>query len=288
MSKAPPREKTATGEIRSLTRREFENIRQLAYDRFGLDLKDGKEGLVASRLGKKIREANLGSFDEYYQSVLQDSTGEQLIHLIDALATNHTSFLREPVHFQFLRDTILPALRARDHIDVWCAAASTGEEPYTIAFSILDAWGMDAANRVSILATDISTKALEKAEQAIYTEERLADLPKSWTHKFLLHGEGRWQGWLRVKPEVRSMIKYQRLNLIEPYQHSRRFAAIFCRNVMIYFDKPTQGAVVNRMSPWLEPGGYLLIGHAESLTGLKQPLKYVRPAIYRKGSDSKA
>jgi chemotaxis protein methyltransferase CheR len=266
----------------SLTKKEFDKIRELAYEKFGLDLKEGKEGLVAARLGKRIREAQFGSFGEYYQSVVDDSTGQALIQLIDALATNHTSFLREPAHFEFLRETILPQLKSRRHVDIWCAAASTGEEPYTIAFSILDAWGEEAANRVRIHSTDISTKALDKASQAVYPADRFEALPHQWQRKYLLCGHGRWQGWYRVKPEVRAMVEYRRLNLIEPFDHKSPFALIFCRNVMIYFDKPTQRQVVNRMAEWLEPGGYLFTGHAESLAGLQQPLLYVQPAIYRK------
>lgn len=262
--------------------REFEAIRQLAYQKFGLDLRQGKEELVTARLGKRMREGGFSSFEEYYQHVVGDHTGEALIGMIDALATNHTSFLREVAHFDFLREHVLPALQARPRIDFWSAACSTGEEPYTLAFTLYDAWGAAGFHKAHIQATDISTKALASAKRAVYAAERFRALPATWLRQFLLRGEGPWKGYYQVKPEVRGAIGFARLNLIEPIGQHQSFAVIFCRNVMIYFDKATQEAVVNRLSACLEPGGYLFIGHAESLTGIRHDLAYVRPAIYRK------
>jgi chemotaxis protein methyltransferase CheR len=210
-----------------------------------------------------------------------------LIGMIDALATNHTGFLREPAHFDFLRDQILPALAGRHTIDIWSAACSTGEEPYTIAFTAMENMLSSDYGRLRILATDISTKALDSARHATYPAERFAELPPGWMPRFLLRGQGRWKGWYRIKPEVSGRVEFARLNLVEPFSHTRRFPLILCRNVMIYFDKPTQERVVNRLAGHLEPGGYLFVGHAESLTGVDHPLQYVRPAIYRK-PDSRA
>src|SRR5262249_25169197 len=138
---------SATSDVRPLTDREYDQFRKLAYDKFGLDLRDGKQTLVAARLGKKMRELHIGSFEDYYKHVQTDGTGEALISLIDALTTNHTSFFREPAHFDFLRQTILPGLRARDRIAIWSAACSTGEEPYTIAFSLIDEMGEAALSK---------------------------------------------------------------------------------------------------------------------------------------------
>jgi chemotaxis protein methyltransferase CheR len=240
---------------RAITQREFERIRRLAYEKFGLDLKNGKQDLVSARLGKKIRDGNFRSFEEYYQHVVSDETGEALISMIDALTTNFTSFLREPAHFEFLAKKVLPGLRNRDQVNIWSAACSTGEEPYTLAFSLLDDLAMVPRPRIHILATDISTKALETARNAVYPAERFAGFPPSWLPKFLLRGHGRWEGWYRVKPQVLSLFEFRRLNLIEPFSHPSPFALIFCRNVMIYFDKPTQEVLVNRLAEWLEPGG---------------------------------
>ncbi|MGC9947837.1 MAG: protein-glutamate O-methyltransferase CheR [Bryobacteraceae bacterium] len=275
-------EKAAPVEGQCLRRREFEAIRRLAYEKFGLDLRKGKEDLVAARLGKRMREGGFASFQAYYQHVVADSSGEALIGMIDALATNHTSFLREAAHFEFLRANVIPGLRGRPRIELWSAACSTGEEPYTLAFSLCDQLGADAFRKVRILATDISTKALAAAQSAVYPAERFSAVPPGWLRQFLLRGEGRWKGFYRVKPEVRGQVEFARLNLVESFPQRGLFPVIFCRNVMIYFDKVTQEAVVNRLAACLEPGGYLFIGHAESLTGVRHDLTYVRPAIYRK------
>jgi len=265
-----------------LTTSEFAKIRQLAYDTFGLDLRAGKETLVAARLGKQIRERGFRSFDEYYQHVVQDSTGEGLVRLIDCLTTNHTSFFREPAHFDFLRKTFLPEWKHRDTIDLWSAACSTGEEPYSIAMCILDELGASAARKVRILATDISTRVLEAAEKGIYPAERLELVSAIQLRAYWLRGEGNWAGSYRVKKELREMIDFRRMNLLQPGAPGGRYALIFCRNVMIYFDRPTQQRVVERLAQQLEPGGYLLTGHAESLSGIGHGLGYIQPAVYRK------
>jgi len=267
---------------RPLKAREFAKIRQLAYDTFGLDLRAGKETLVSTRLGKQIRESGCRSFDEYYQHVVEDSTGESLINLIDALTTNHTSFFREPAHFDFLRKTFLPEWKDRGTIGIWSAACSTGEEPYSIAIGLLEELGPAAPGKIRILATDISTRVLAKAGQGIYPAERFEGLPGLQLRRFWLRGEGDWAGCYRAKKQLRALVEFRRLNLLEPVPQIGHFPLIFCRNVMIYFDKPTQQRVVERLAGCLEPGGYLLTGHAESLTGIEHGLKYVQPAIYRK------
>lgn len=261
---------------------EFAKIRQLAYDTFGLDLREGKETLVSARLGKHIRKSGCRSFDEYYRHVVDDSTGEALIHLIDALTTNHTSFFREPAHFDFLRKALLPEWKNRGGIEIWSAACSTGEEPYSIAMCILDALGPAPPGKVRILATDISTRVLAAAEKGIYPAERFEALSGVQLRSYWLRGERNWTGSYRAKKEVRALIEFRRLNLLEPVSQIGPFALIFCRNVMIYFDKPTQRQVVERLAGCLEPGGYLLTGHAESLTGIEHGLRYVQPAVYRK------
>jgi chemotaxis protein methyltransferase CheR len=269
---------------RPLKAREFAKIRQLAYDTFGLDLRAGKETLVSARLGKQIRASGCRSFDEYYEQVVADSTGESLINLINALTTNHTSFFREPAHFDFLRNTFLPAHKNHGSIDIWSAACSSGEEPYSIAMSLLEGLGAVAPGKVRILATDISTRVLAKAEQGIYPTERFEGIPDPLLRKFWLRGEGGWAGHYRVRKEVRALIEFRRLNLLDSVPQIGRFSLIFCRNVMIYFDKPTQQRVVERLAMCLAPGGYLLTGHAESLSGIEHGLHYVQPAVYRKAS----
>ncbi len=269
--------------IRPLTEREFLNISRLAYEKFGLQLKPEKYELVTARLGKKVRAAGCRSFQEYYQRVVDDRTGEALIELIDALATNFTNFLREPAHFEFLLKEVLPECAARDRLAIWSTACSTGEEPYSIAFSVLDALAGGARPQLRILATDISSKALAEARRGVYPAAKLESLPPGWRRAFFLRGDGKWNGWYRVKPEIARQIEFRRINLIEPGSDLELFRVIFCRNVMIYFDKPTQQKLVGRLAAHLEPGGYLFIGHSESLTGIEHPLAYVRPTIYRRG-----
>ena len=238
---------------------------------------------MTARLGKKVRAAGCRSFQEYYQRVVDDRTGEALIELIDALATNFTNFLREPAHFDFLLKEVLPACSRSDRLAIWSAACSTGEEPYTIAFSVMDALGGASRPQLRVLATDISSKVLAEARRGVYPAAKVENLPAAWLRSYFLRGDGRWKGWYRVKPEVRQTIEFRRVNLIEQTAHTELYRVIFCRNVMIYFDKPTQQKLVQQLAAHLEPGGYLFIGHSESLTGIDHPLAYVRPTIYRKG-----
>lgn len=267
--------------VRPLTPPEFEQIRRLAYEKFGLDLRDGKQQLVSARLGKKIREAKFRTFHEYYRSVVEDHTGEALASMIDALTTNYTSFFREPAHFDFLRTQAMPQWRERQAVPIWSAACSTGEEPYSLAVCLAAGLG---PGRARILATDISTRALAAARKGMYPADRCQGIPPQQLRGAMLRGQGKSEGWYLVKRELREVVEFRRLNLIEPLPALGPFPAIFCRNVMIYFQKPTQAELVNRLAACLEPGGWLFIGHAESLTGISHPLEYVCPAIYRKPS----
>jgi chemotaxis methyl-accepting protein methylase/HPt (histidine-containing phosphotransfer) domain-containing protein len=259
--------------------REFEKFRRLAYDKFGLNLTEGKHELVAARLGKKLRELKVPSYEAYYDLVVADRSGESLIALIDALSTNHTSFLREASHFTFLVSTVLPALQKRVTIDIWSAPCSTGEEPYSIAVMLLEKLGMPPKPALRIRATDISTRALAIAKKGVYAADRLGAMPLPLIRKYFNEaGPGTFQ----IKPEIGRMVEFERVNLVEPLRAGRSFPVIFCRNLMIYWDKPTQERVVANLSQLLEPGGYLMIGHSESLMGVKHSLEYVQPAIYRK------
>lgn len=265
-----------------LTEHEFEQFRKLAYDQFGLDLRPGKEQLVSARLSKRMRELNLRSYRDYYRYVTSDTTGEALAAMIDVLATNHTSFFRESAHFEFLRKVVLPEIKDRAALDIWSAACSSGEEPYTLAFSVLDELGINFLPRLRILATDISKRILAKAEKGIYPAERFREVSPMQLRQYLLRGAQDGKETYLVRKEIRSLVTFRRLNLMEQFPADFVFPAIFCRNVMIYFDRPTQQQVARRLAACLEPGGYLFIGHAESLNGLDIPLKYVRPAVYRK------
>jgi chemotaxis protein methyltransferase CheR len=261
---------------------EFEKISKLAYEHFGLDLSNGKQGLVAARLGKKLRELGMKTFQQYYDHVTSDRTGAAMTAMVDHLTTNHTSFFREPRHFDFLRETIYPAVRSRSRIDIWSAACSSGEEPYSIAMTLLEEAGAEAMAKVKIKATDISTRVLEKGRRGIYGTDRFEGIAMPLMQRYLLKGKDDSAGSYRFKSEVRSMIEFEHLNLMEALPEGYRCAVIFCRNIMIYFDKPTQESLVRRLSEHIEPGGYLFIGHSESLNGIAHGLSYVSPAIYRK------
>jgi len=266
----------------TLNQREYEKISQLAYEHFGLDLGDGKQGLVAARLGKKLRELGLDSFQHYYDYVKADRSGAALAGMVDHLTTNHTSFFREPRHFDLLRKTILPALRERTRIHIWSAACSSGEEPYSIAMSLLEESPREAAAKVKIKASDISTRVLDKAKLGVYTADRFEGIPTALLQRYLLKGQDDNVNTFRFKNEVRAMIDFERLNLMEQLPQGYVCSVIFCRNIMIYFDKPTQQKLVQRLSQHLEEGGYLLIGHSESLNNITHGLDYVSPATYRK------
>jgi chemotaxis protein methyltransferase CheR len=273
---------TNKSETLRLTALEFERFRRLAYDAFGLDLRPGKQTLLSARLTKKIRELKLSSFEEYYRYLLADSTGKAVAGLADVLTTNHTAFFRERAHFDFLREAVACALPDRDPLRIWSAGCSTGEEPYTIAFSLIEELGTAAFSRVRILATDVSNRVLAVARRGAYPAERFDGLPGHQLRRFLLRGENQWKDWYMVKRQIRDMIEFRRLNLKSDFSHVGPFTVILCRNVMIYFDRPTQQDLINRLCQRLEPGGYLLVGHAESLNAIHHPLRYVRPAIYRK------
>jgi len=267
-----------------LKEKEFREISRLAHERFGLDLKPGKEALVASRLGKKLRQRGFGSFSDYYQHVLSDGTGDALVELIDALTTNHTSFMRERAHFEFLSRAVGEEFADCGTLEIWSAACSSGEEPYSIAMCVSDACARAGLRQrpLHILATDISTRVLDIARRGVYAEDRFRDIPDAWKRAYLLKGVGASEGFFKVKQDLMRLIQFERINLIEPFRQGPSFQVIFCRNVMMYFDKATQQDIVQRLSTRLEVGGYLFVGHSESLNGLKHELGYVSPAIYRK------
>lgn len=264
--------------VKSLAPDEFQQIRDLAYKTFGLDLKPGKEDLVSARLGRLVRGGGFQSFQDYCRHVLLDSTGQALSAMVDALATNHTSFLREPEHFEFLRTQVAPGLSGRDRVDLWCAACSTGEEVWTLACVLNETLG---AGKVHIIATDISSKALAFAESATYPIARCQNLPGAWLSRYFTP-VGCPPSAYQVCPGIRAQATFRRINLIQQIARRRQFPVIFCRNVMIYFDRQVQERVVAQLSECLEPGGYLFVGHAESLARISHGLEYVRPAVYRK------
>jgi len=263
--------------------REFELVRQMVYDFCGLDL-TGKQVLVDARLRKKIQDGGFSGVEAFLEHVQKNPKGEAFADMIDVLTTNHTSFFRESQHFDLLRNTVVPAFAGAERLHLWSAACSTGEEPYTIAFSLLDALGEAVFSRVQIFATDISTRVLAKAKKALYPLATVSQLPPDLRRRCLLKGTGAYADQCLVKRELRSLVTFRQFNLLDDCSSFGPFHVIFCRNVMIYFDQQTQERLVNRLAAQLHPGGYLLIGHSESLSGLNQPLQYIAPATYRRGA----
>lgn len=256
----------------------MQQIQELALTHCGIDLRTGKEQLITARIGAVMRRQKIGSFKEYYDYVVADRSGAALTEMVDALTTNFTSFFRENVHFELLRKTILPGIKTRP-VRVWSAACSSGEEPYSIAIHLREA-GLDT-NTAEVVATDISETVLRKASAGIYSDEDLKEVSADRRRRFFMEGVGAKAGFYRVKPEVRSLVQFKRHNLMESFGSEKLFDVIFCRNVMIYFNKVTQRTVLEFLRQKLKPGGYLLIGHSESLNGVDKNLKYVCPASYR-------
>ncbi len=265
-----------------LTDRELTAIVRLVYEKSGITLHDGKRALITARLQKRLRTGGFHSFTEYLNLVQADHSGRELEILLDAIATNHTSFFRESQHFELLTSTVLPARRAahRTGLDIWSAACSSGEEPFTIVMALADAAATAEVPPVRVLASDLSTKALAKARSGVYPAERVEGIPVDVLRRHFEKGLGAQAGTVRVQPHVRRAVDFQQLNLLEIGDLGRRFDAIFCRNVMIYFDKAVQQRVVSMLERHLVPGGYLFISHSESLNGITHGLTWVAPAVY--------
>lgn len=267
----------------AISKEEFQRFRTLIYDESGITLSDQKQSLVSSRLSKRLRELGLSTFTDYYQQLMNDASREEFTRMLDLISTNKTDFFREPKHFDFLRDQILPELVQDKRVRVWSSACSTGEEPYTIAMTLYDGVSDPSQWDFKILASDLSTRVLAKAAAGVYDKERVHDVPADAVRRHFLRGRGTSEGQLKVKPHLSGIIQFRRLNLMdEQFPIKTPLDLIFCRNVMIYFDRPTQEQLVNKFYRYLKPGGYLFIGHSESLQWVTHPFQVVAPTIYRK------
>jgi chemotaxis protein methyltransferase CheR len=265
-----------------LTDRDLGQIVQLVYERSGITLHEGKRSLVVARLQKRLRARGHESFSQYLEHVENDRSGAELVELLDAIATNHTYFFREQQHFDLLVSRVVPEWAGRvaeGPFKVWSAACSTGEEPYTIAMTLLD---MQQSPSFTILASDLSTKALKTAQAATYKLQAVQSLPRELLRRHYERGLGAQAGLARVQAAVRKHVTFKQLNLLEIGDLHDRFDVIFCRNVMIYFDRAVQQRVVSMLERHLRPGGYLFIAHAESLNGLNHRLRWIAPATYQR------
>lgn len=266
-----------------ITSDEFEQFRTLVYKESGISLGDGKRSLIVSRLSKRLRDLSLDTFQQYFNLVTGSAGQEEFTQLLDLISTNKTDFFREPKHFDFLREKVLPELASTKRVRIWSSASSSGEEPYTIAMTLYDGVQAPAQWNFHILASDLSTRVLAKASSGVYDAERVRDLPADTLKRHFLSGRGGAAGKVKVKPHLSDMVTFRRINLMDDrFPIKTPLDVIFCRNVMIYFDRPTQERLVGRFHKYLKPGGYLFIGHSESLQWLNQPFKSIAPTIYRK------
>lgn len=262
-----------------LTPAQFQRIRDLMYETSGVNLVKGKEELVKARLSKRIRALELDGFDDYVRFIEQEAEGKELFQMVDELTTNKTSFFREASHFDLLRDEVAPAYCDRGgKFRIWSAGCSSGEEPYTLAITLSEALPNIERRDVKILATDISPTILDQARTGVYSSKVLGDVADSQRRRYF---DKRSDDLYAAGDELRSLITFALLNLMEPWPMKGSFDMIFCRNVMIYFDQSTRQRLVRRFHKMLAPGGYLCVGHSESLNSCDHGLAYVQPAVYR-------
>ncbi|MCP4679422.1 MAG: chemotaxis protein CheR [Deltaproteobacteria bacterium] len=263
----------------------FKKFCKIANEKAGISLNDNKQALVTARVAKRLRILKMGTAREYMHYLQADESGEELIHFLDAISTNFTSFMREPEHFDILGREVKQWMNTgRQRIRLWCAASSSGEEPYSIVITVLDTLDGHSMD-FKLLATDISTKVLGIAQKGVYTGDTVRPLTKGQRLKYLnrLTPRSAEEQIFEVKPEVRKRIVYKRLNLAKPpFPMQGPLDGVMCRNVMIYFDKAVRQGLVSEAERLLRPGAFLMTGHSETLTGIQSSFQVVKPSIYRK------
>jgi chemotaxis protein methyltransferase CheR len=273
--------------LMSISNEEFSLLRALIQRKFGINLSDQKKSLLVGRLQKLLRHSGYASFRDYYEALIHDKGEEKLSQLVDRISTNHTYFNRENAHFDFFAQTALPAVANRlrqvndQDLRIWCAGCSTGEEAYMLLMLMVEYFGEEYRRwNCGILATDISSRVLEIAEQGIYPEDKITMLPETLKKKYLQPtGDGQYAFQERLRKDA----TFRRFNLMnERFPFKKPFHVIFCRNVMIYFDAPTRTALIEKFHQVMKPGGYLFIGHSETLGRQQNLFKYVMPAVYQK------
>ncbi len=266
-----------------ITDSEFKRIVVYVKSNFGIDLSQ-KRVLVGGRLENYLVRNGYANYDEYMTKVESDPKGEAAVDLVNVLTTNHTYFMRESAHFDYMKRVVLPwakqkAAREKD-LRIWCGASSTGEEPYTLAMVLLDFFGIEHSLwDTRVLATDISTRVLEHASRGIYLKEEIAPLPPNWKRRFFKQISDEE---FRVKDELKREVIFRQFNLMNQFPFKRKFHVVFLRNVMIYFQDDTKYNLIKKIYDYMEPGGYLFIGTTENLNRNKTQFQYVQPSIYRK------
>ena len=285
---ASPANVPAVPGIRPLSPQEFKLFQTLIHEEAGIFLSDVKQALLVGRLARRVRELGLDSFGAYYRHVMEPRHRAERVEMINNICTHETHFFREPRQFEHLEEAIAPAWRAEaeagaraKRVRAWSAGCSSGEEPYSLAMSLLAHFPAGAGWSVEVVATDLSTRVLERARAGIWPIEKADEIRPEYLRRFMLRGKGENHGQMKAGPEIRAAVTFQQLNLNgDAYAVGDGYDLIFCRNVMIYFNAATKEAVVRRLFARLAPGGFLFLGHAESLAGLKDQPRAVIPTVY--------
>jgi len=265
-----------------LTDTEFNKLSNFIYTNYGIKMPPAKRVMLQSRLQKRLKALKIYSFKEYVDFIFSKEGHKEIVHMMDVVSTNKTDFYREATHFDFLNSQILPKLyKENKFIKLWSAGCSSGQEVYTLAIELSEFALKNPGFDFSIFGTDLSTIVLKKAINAIYPEEAVSMIPVDIKRKYLLKSKEKNKKLIRVNSNLRKKTKYQRLNFMdEHYAVNEKFDIIFCRNVLIYFDRKTQEKVINKLCNNLKPGAYFFLGHSESITNIKAPLKQIKPTIY--------
>ena len=272
----------------ALSAQAYRTIVEIVYEHSRIKLGNDKQTLLSNRLGKRLRELGIATYDDYCARLKSLGAQEEIEHLVDLISTNHTRFYREPDHFTYLTEKILPGLIPRLHSEraplrIWSAASSSGEEPYTLAIVLSEYLRAHPSLTWKIEASDISRSILAKAERAIYRMDAVEPVPMELLKRYFQKGVGEHDGYCRVRKELREKVRYARVNLFQPEDPiTPKQHVIFCRNVMIYFDIPSREAAVKRLTQHLAPGGFLIVGHSESLMGVRHNLVAIKQGIYQK------
>jgi chemotaxis protein methyltransferase CheR len=276
----------------SISNADFGRLRSLIYEQSGINLNAEKKTMLELRIKRRLRSLDLNSFAQYCEYLFgPHGQKEEIVHLLDVVSTNKTDFFREPEHFEFLVQKAIPELMARNQsgrpLLVWSAGCSTGEEPYTLAMVLNECALAQPGFRFRVLATDISTTVLAKAGRGVFSVEVVGPVPADLRRKYFMRSRDRDSNLLRVVPELRQLVEFRRLNFMDAdFGLSQKVDVIFCRNVIIYFDRATQEQIIQKLAAQLVPGGYAFVGHSETLHDMDIPLAPVAPAIYRKREDA--
>lgn len=271
-----------------LTQSEFDRLSKFIYQESGIKMPPAKRIMLQSRLQKRLRELNMLNFSDYIEYAFsKEGLNSEIIHMLDVVSTNKTDFFREPVHFDFLTNEALPQFVGESsfgkHMKIWSAGCSSGEEPYTIAIVLSEFAEKHPGFDFSIVGTDISTQILQKAVDAVYKEDKVEVIPMATKRKYFLRSKDRIHPTVKVIPELRRKVRFGRLNFMDAtYDIPETFDVVFCRNVLIYFDRETQEKVIQKLCTKLKPNGFFFLGHSESILNMNVPLKQIKPTIFQR------